>query len=210
MFITLEGIEGSGKTTQVTNIVRHLESRGLECRVTREPGGTQIGQKIRALLLDPCNQELDPLAELLLYLADRAQHIREIIEPELKKGKTVICDRYFDATIAYQGYARQLDTTLLHTLHRLLFAELTPNITLLLDLPPEIGLARAWEQIQDGRRENSETRFEKEALKFHERVRAGYLALAHGEPERFRIIDAARDPQHVTQQIIDTLSSILV
>ncbi|MFH0724954.1 MAG: dTMP kinase [Pseudomonadota bacterium] len=209
MFITLEGIEGSGKTTQVVHIVRHLESMGMDCRVTREPGGTQIGQKIRALLLDPRNQGLDPLAELLLYMADRAQHIREIIEPGLKAGKTVICDRYFDATIAYQGYARQLDTTLLHTLHRLLFTELTPNITLLLDLPPEIGLARAWEQIHDGRREDTETRFEKEALEFHERVRAGYLALAHREPERFRIIDAARDAQQVTRQIIDTLSSIL-
>jgi dTMP kinase len=209
MFITLEGIEGSGKTTQVVPIVRYLESIGLECRVTREPGGTKIGQKIRALLLDPRNQGLDPVAELLLYLADRAQHIKEIIEPGLNAGKTIICDRYFDATVAYQGYARQLDKALLHTLHQLLFAGLTPNITLLLDLPPEIGLARAWEQIHDGQREDTETRFEKEALKFHERVRAGYLALAHREPERFRIIDAGQDAQQVTQQIIHTLSMIL-
>lgn len=139
----------------------------------------------------------------------QAQHIKEIIEPGLNAGKTVICDRYFDATIAYQGYARQLDTTLLHTLHRLLFAGLTPNITLLLDLPPEIGLARAWRQIHNGQREDTEARFEKEALHFHERVRAGYLALAHREPARFRIIDAAKDAQQVTQQIIHTLSSIL-
>jgi dTMP kinase len=209
MFITLEGIEGSGKTTQVAHIVRYLESVGLDCRVTREPGGTKIGQKIRSLLLDPNSQGLDPLAELLLYMADRAQHIKEIIEPELSAGKTVICDRYFDATIAYQGYARQVDTSLLHTLHRLLFAGLTPNITLLLDLPPEVGLSRAWEQIHQGQRENTETRFEKEALKFHERVRAGYLALAHREPERFRIIDAGQNEEQVTQRIIYTLSSIL-
>jgi dTMP kinase len=209
MFITLEGIEGSGKTTQVAHIVRYLKSVGLDCRITREPGGTQMGQKIRALLLDPRNQGLDPLAELLLYMADRAQHIKEIIEPELNAGKTVICDRYFDATIAYQGYARQLDTTLLHTLHGLLFAGLTPNLTLLLDLPPELGLCRAWEQIHRGQREDTETRFEKETLKFHERVRAGYLALAHQEPERFRVIDAGQDEKQVTQRIIDTLSSIL-
>jgi len=209
MLITLEGIEGSGKTTQVAHIVRYLASIGRDCRVTREPGGTQIGQKIRALLLDPDSRGMYPLAELLLYLADRAQHIKEIIEPELTAGKTVICDRFFDATLAYQGYARQLDTTLLHTLHGLLFANLTPNITLLLDLSPEIGLARAWQQIHQGQRQCAETRFEQEALKFHERVRAGYLALAHREPERFQIIDAEQDEKQVTQQIIDTLSSAL-
>jgi dTMP kinase len=182
---------------------------GLDCRVTREPGGTQIGQKIRALLLDPSNQGLEPLSELLLYLADRAQHIKEIIEPGLNAGKTVICDRYFDATMAYQGYARQLDRTLLHTLHQLLFSGLTPDITLLLDLPPEIGLDRAWKQIHEGQRKGTETRFEAEALNFHERVRAGYLDLAHREPERFRIIDAGQDTQQVTQQIIRILSPIL-
>jgi dTMP kinase len=209
MFITLEGIEGSGKTTQVGHIVRYLASIGRDCRVSREPGGTQIGQKIRALLLDPDSKGLDPLAELLLYLADRAQHIKDIIKPELTAGKTVICDRFFDATVAYQGYARQLDTTLLHTLHRLLFANLTPNITLLLDLSPEVGLARAWQQIHQGQRQDAETRFEQEALKFHERVRAGYLTLAHREPERFHIIDAERDEKQVTRQIIHTLSSAL-
>lgn len=209
MFITLEGIEGSGKTTQVAHVVRYLESAGRDCRVTREPGGTRIGQEIRAILLSPGSQGLDPLSELLLYMADRAQHIREIIEPELAAGKTVICDRYFDATVAYQGYARQLDTTLLYTLHRLLFAGLLPNITLLLDLPPEVGLARAWEQIHQGQRKSVETRFEKEALRFHERVRAGYLTLAHSEPGRFRIIDARQDEKRVTEQIIHTLSSAL-
>jgi dTMP kinase len=209
MFITLEGIEGSGKTTQVGHIVRYLTSIGRDCRVTREPGGTRIGQKIRALLLDPDSKSLDSLAELLLYLADRAQHLKEIIEPELTAGKTVICDRFFDATVAYQGYARQLDTTLLHALHRLLFANLTPNITLLLDLSPKVGLARAWQQIHQGQRQEAETRFEQEALKFHERVRAGYLTLAHREPERFHIIDAERDEKQVTRQIIHTLSSAL-
>jgi dTMP kinase len=209
MFITLEGIEGSGKTTQVVHIVQYLASIGHDCRVTREPGGTQIGQKIRALLLDPESQGLYPPAELLLYLADRAQHIKEIIEPELTASKTIICDRYFDATLAYQGYARQLDTTLLYTLHRLLFANLTPNITLLLDLSPEVGLARAWQQIHQGQRPGAETRFEQETLKFHERVRAGYLTLAHREPERFHIIDAGQDEKQVTRQIIHTLSSAL-
>jgi dTMP kinase len=210
MFITLEGIEGSGKTTQVTHIARYLESRGLDCRVTREPGGTKIGRQIRAILLDPASRELDPLTELLLYMADRAQHIQETIKPELIAGKMVICDRYFDATIAYQGYARQLDSALIHKLHQLLFADLTPKITLLLDLSPETGLARAWRQIDHGQRENSETRFEQEALIFHERVRDGYLALARLEPDRFRIIDAEQEEKQVTQQIVQALSSILV
>lgn len=207
MFITLEGIEGSGKTTQIKHIITYLESVGRECIVTREPGGTRIGEKIRSILLDPENQALDPLAELLLYLADRAQHINEVILPELKSGHTVICDRYFDATVAYQGEARALETGLIRQLHRLLFDDLTPDITLLLDLPPEVGLARAWQQIHQGRRCDTETRFEKEALVFHERVRAGYLALATQAPKRFQIIDAEKSESEVTRAIVHALST---
>lgn len=209
MFITLEGIEGSGKTTQIKHIIKYLESVGRGCIVTREPGGTRIGQKIRAILLDPENQTLDPLAELLLYLADRAQHINEIILPELKAGRTVICDRYFDATLAYQGEARALESGLIRQLHRLLFNALTPDITLLLDLSPEVGLARAWQQIHQGRRCNTETRFEKEALAFHERVRAGYLTLASQAPNRFKIINAENSESEVTRAIVHALSAAI-
>ncbi|MDX9786731.1 MAG: dTMP kinase [Desulfobacterales bacterium] len=209
MFITLEGIEGSGKTSQVNPIVTYLESIGLDCAITREPGGTQIGEKIRAILLDPASSGLDPMAELLLYMADRAQHIHETIIPWLRAGKTVVCDRFFDATAAYQGYARQQDIALIHRLHALLFSTLTPDITLLLDLPPAVGLARAWQQIHQGQRRDMETRFEKEAVAFHERVRAGYLALAKREPRRFHIIDAEQDQDQVTRQIIRTLSAAM-
>jgi dTMP kinase len=208
MLITLEGIEGAGKTTQIGPIVAHLESTGNTCVVTREPGGTAIGEKIRAILLDPANRALDPVAELLLYMADRAQHIGQVIGPALDAGKVVICDRYFDATIAYQGYARQLDTTLLHRLHGLLFSALTPDLTLLLDLPVRTGLQRAWDGIHRGQRSAGETRFEEETLTFHERVRAGYLALARREPHRFHIIDAGQSRDRVTAQILQTLSRV--
>lgn len=209
MFITLEGIEGSGKTTQVARIAEYLGSKGLDCQTTREPGATQIGQHIRAILLNPENKEIDPLAELLLYMADRAQHLKEVIEPLLESGKTVICDRYVDATVAYQGFARQQDPALIQTLHHLLFKGLFPTITLLLDVSPEIGLSRAWQEIHAGRRENAETRFEKEAIEFHKRVRSGYLRLASTEPSRFRIIDAGVGKEQVTRQIIDAIASVM-
>jgi dTMP kinase len=206
MFITLEGIEGSGKTTQSKNIVTFLQSRGRDCIMTREPGGTAIGKKIRAILLDPENNDLDPLTELLLYEADRAQHISSIVKPRLCAGKTVVCDRFCDATTVYQGFARGLDIGLIQRLHDLVLKGLKPDITILLDLPPEVGLNRAWEQIKSGARTNREIRFEKEALEFHERVRAGYLELARLEPERFRVVDAARDKDQVQKEIVKILS----
>ena len=134
MFITLEGIEGSGKTTQAKYMVRFLESKGHDCVMTREPGGTRIGKKIRAILLDPESTDMDPLTELLLYIADRAQHIRELVYPSLSAGKTVICDRFYDATLVYQGFARGLDIGLINQLHQLMFEDLRPDITILLYL----------------------------------------------------------------------------
>ncbi|MDF1594005.1 MAG: dTMP kinase [Desulfobacterales bacterium] len=202
MFITFEGIEGSGKTTQVKHVAGFLRKKGHECVITREPGGTPIGQKIRAILLDPASKGMSPLAELLLYTADRVQHVKELLGPSLAAGKTVLCDRYFDATLVYQGYARGLDVELIEQLHKLLLAGLRPDITFLLDLPPETGLSRAWAQINNGNRTGRESRFEKEALSFHEKVRSGYLTLARKEPERFRIIDAGRDVDDVQQEIL--------
>jgi len=205
MFITLEGIEGSGKTSQVKKMAAFLEDGGHPYLLTREPGGTRIGRRIRQVLLDPDSNDLDPVAELLLYNADRVQHVHEVIRPALAAGKIVICDRYVDATRAYQGVARRLDVDLVETLHRLLVDNLKPDLTFLLDLPPEEGLRRAWEQIDSGARSDRETRFEKEALAFHTRVREGYLRLAAGEPERFVILDAAASLEEVWQQLSTTL-----
>ena len=209
MFITLEGIEGSGKTTQMEFIRGFLATRGIDCTVTREPGGTPTGKKIRGILLDPEGKDLSPDTELLLYTADRLQHIREVISPSLRAGKTVLCDRYFDATLAYQGYARGLDGDRIRELHRLLCDGLTPDLTLLFDLSPEEGLARAWRQIHEGERSCAESRFEQEALDFHRKVRDGYLLLAATEPDRFRIIDAAKGIDHVRRQVTDVLTDFL-
>ena len=209
MFITLEGIEGSGKTTQIGRIQSFLEEGGLECLVTREPGSTIIGQKIRAVLLDPNHRGMDPLAELFLYEADRAEHVNTVIRPALSAGKAVICDRFFDATVVYQGYARGLDLALIHHLHASILGDLKPDITFLLDLAPEVGLARAWSQINNGTRTESESRFEEEHLSFHRKVREGYLACAREEPDRFVVINAAREPDRVSQDILARLRRFL-
>ncbi len=209
MFITFEGIEGSGKTSQVRSTAEFLRDKDHECIVTREPGGTRIGEKIRAILLDPLSKDMGPLTELLLYTADRAQHVSECILPLLAAGKIVLCDRYFDATMAYQGFARGIDIGLIDKIHGLLFENLKPDLTILLDLPAEIGLTRAWKQINQGARNNEETRFEEETLSFHKKVRAGYLEIARLEPERFRIIDASEREKDVREKIIKTLSDAI-
>ncbi len=206
MFITFEGIEGSGKTTQIRHALEFLKQRGNDCIVTREPGGTMTGQKIRAILLDPESSGIDPSTELLLYVADRAEHVNKVVRPALSAGKTVLCDRYFDATVVYQGYARGLDIDLLKNMHKLILNDLKPDITFLLDLPPAAGLSRAWKQIEEGERAGIETRFEKEAVAFHEKVREGYLELARQEPERFIVIDAMNNEEQVRKDIIKVLS----
>ncbi|MBU0986422.1 MAG: dTMP kinase [Proteobacteria bacterium] len=205
MFITFEGIEGSGKTTQIRHAAEFFEKHGFECVATREPGGTKIGEKIRAILLDPENKDMDPAVELLLYTADRTQHVKELVNPLLAAGKTVVCDRYYDATVVYQGVARGLDIELIHNLHKLLLKDLKPDITILLDLPVELGLSRAWKQLENGTRTGFESRFEEETLAFHQKVRTGYLELARLEPERFRIIDASRNEHQVRKKIIEML-----
>jgi dTMP kinase len=201
MFITLEGIEGSGKTTQMQQLSTIFENRGHACVLTREPGGTTLGEKIRAILLDPASTGLVPTAELLLYMADRAQHINSLIKPSLAEGKIILCDRYFDATVVYQGFARGLDTGVICDLHRLIFDDLKPDITFLLDLAPQIGLARAWRQLDNGTRSGSESRFEEETLSFHEKVRTGYLELARRQPGRIKVVDASRDEKQVQADI---------
>jgi len=205
MFITLEGIEGSGKTTALARLVAYLEARGRVCRVTREPGGTPFGQRLRSILLDPDSDTIDPRAELLLYCADRAQHVHTVIQPALDAGEIVVCDRYRDATLAYQGGARGLGMEVIRALHGLVLPPLMPDVTFLFDLDPRIGLRRAWAAVNGGERRRSESRFESEALTFHESVRQNYLALARDEPGRFVILDAARAPGEVAEQMLAAL-----
>lgn len=209
MLITLEGIEGSGKTTQIEYMVAYLQQRGLDYMVTKEPGGTALGEKIRSILLDPENMDIHPMTELLLYAADRMQHVREVIRPMLTAGKVVICDRFYDSTTVYQGFTRGIDIAVIGQLNTLVLEGLAPDVTFLLDLDPKIGLKRAWAQISDGSRTKSETRFENEKLQFHERVRGGYLELARQEPGRFIVVDALKDPSVVKEKILHHLEKLL-
>jgi len=206
MFITFEGIEGSGKTTQIRHAADYLAGAGHQCLITKEPGGTGIGAQIRGILLDPANLDIHPVTELLLYAADRNQHIQEMIRPALAEGKTVICDRFHDSTIVYQGCARALDMALIADLNGRVMANLLPDITFVLDLAPEIGLKRAWQQVDNGDRTDRETRFENEALSFHRKIRAGYLELARQDPQRFIVIDAEQDEDIVKAAILEALA----
>lgn len=205
MFITVEGIEGSGKTTQLPGIVRWLQDRGFAVTATREPGSTRLGRRIREILLDAAIEGMDPLAELMLYMADRAQHVAKVVRPALDAGGVVVCDRYADATFAYQGFGRGLDMGLLTALHRKVLNDLKPDLTLLFDLPVETGLKRAWAAVHAGDRDEAQTRFEKEAAVFHHRVRDGYLTLAKADPDRYEIIDAAGDEATVASSVTAVL-----
>lgn len=202
LFITLEGGEGSGKTSAIKHIKKFIEKMGRKCVITREPGGTEIGMKIRKILLDPCNDGIEPYTELLLYIADRAQHVKTVIDPALMTGKIVICDRYSDTTMVYQGFVRKISFHTLKEIHRMVGADTKPDITFLLDLPAEVGLARAWEQINSNERTGDESRFEKEALEFHKKIRKGYLNLAKREPKRWFIVDVEKNDEIQTAKII--------
>lgn len=190
MFITFEGIEGCGKSTQAKRLVNRLRELAVPLVFTLEPGGTNVGQKIRHILLDSRNQHLSSLAELLLYAADRAQHVEEVIRPALEQEKWVLCDRFFDATTVYQGYARGLDMKLIVTLNEKASPGIRPDITFLIDCAVEIGLERALKrnkiQFQEG-----QDRFEREKKDFHEAVREGYLHMAMEDRKRFVVVDGA-------------------
>jgi len=208
LFITFEGIEGCGKTTQVKRLEKRLNSEGISLITTLEPGGTRIGKSIRHILLDASNKDLSPLAELILYAADRAQHVEEVIKPALDQGKWVICDRFFDATLAYQGAARGLDMELIGILNDKATQGLRPDITFLLDCPVEMGLARALQRNKDLSQEDQD-RFEREKLEFHRKVRKGYLELVRKENKRFVVINATLPEDDVEQDIFQSLSPIL-
>jgi dTMP kinase len=191
MFITLEGPEGSGKTSQLPALVEFLRGAGYDIVVTREPGGTAVGDQIRAVLMNLNNQSIVPRTEVLLFLAARAQHVEELIRPALAAGKVVLCDRYGDSTLAYQGFGHRTDLKTLQTLLDFSTGGLKPDLTLLVDVPVEVGMAR--------KRANSSewNRLDAYDLAFHERVRQGYFALAEAEPDRWVIIDATEEKEKV-------------
>jgi len=208
-FITFEGIEGSGKSSQITLFADHLRSQHRAVTLTREPGGTPIGDQVRKILLDPGNKALDPSAELLLYAASRAQHLKEVIRPALQRGDIVLCDRFSDATIAYQGYGRGLDLDRIHVLDRLVTEGMRPDLTIVLDVDAAVGLARARGR-NDQQGLEAEARFENEELAFHERVRQGYLTLAREAPDRMKVVDAALSPLQVQETIREIVDRSLI
>lgn len=201
IFITLEGADGCGKSTQAELLSEVLLARGREVVRLREPGGTPISEKIRALLLDSANAEMVPETELLLYEASRAQLTRQVIEPALERGAVVLCDRYYDSTYAYQAGGRGLDETIVRQSNVLGSCGRVPDRTLVLDLDPAIGYARATAGGAD--------RMEAEGLAFQERVRAAYLRLADEEPARVRVVDAAGEKDAVTARLVSALEDLL-
>jgi dTMP kinase len=203
LFVTLEGPDGSGKTTQMRLLTEWLLAGGYPLLVTREPGGTHIGEDIRELLHDCDHVEMSPHAEILLYSASRAQLVTERIRPALQAGKVVLCDRYFDSTYAYQGYGRGLPLDALRAITAFAVQGLKPDLTLYLDISPEMGLRR---RARSGEALN---RLDREALAFHERVRGGYLALANAEPDRWRVVDAGRPVEDVQETLRGLLEAPL-
>ncbi|MCK9273759.1 MAG: dTMP kinase [Syntrophales bacterium] len=210
LFITFEGVEGSGKTTQIKKAGNWLRKKKVPCLVTSEPGGSKIGRELRKLLLEKTSIRITARTELLLFAADRAQHVEEVILPALGEGKIVLCDRFSDATAAYQGSGRGLDLCLIDTINEFAACSLKPDVTLLFDLPVEIGMKRAEERETGLCAENvSRDRFEQEQIEFHEKVRHAYLRIAAESPERFNIIDASDEPDAVFLKISGILSRIL-
>lgn len=200
-FITFEGIEGSGKTTQIGLLAEHLDSLGYPVVMTREPGGCPIADKIRAILLDADNSSISPLTELMLYAAARAQHVSEVIIPALRQGNIVLCDRFTDATLAYQGSGRGIARESLDTLNQLACQSLRPDLTVLIDCDVSVGLKRARQRIElaTGPREE---RFELEALDFHQSVRDSYLEIARKEPARFITVDGSASVEDISEAIV--------
>lgn len=204
MFITFEGIEGCGKSTQAKRLADRLERIGISLILTREPGGTPIGQDIRQILLSSENRHLPPLAELFLYEADRALHMADVVKPALAEGKWVLCDRFFDATTAYQGYARGQNLEMTNRLNEMASFGITPDMTFLLDCPVSIGIKRALKRNSESE-VMGQDRFEQERTAFHEAVRHGYMALARKNPERFVVVDATMEENRLEEIIFSHL-----
>lgn len=201
IFVTFEGIEGSGKTTQARLLTDFLGKQGFDVVLTREPGGPPISEKIRSILLDNANPEMQAMTELLLYEASRHQHVREVIKPALQAGKSVICDRFADASTAYQGYGRGIDIEKVKYLNLIATEGVWPDLTFLLDVPCEIGLKRLGRSLD---------RIESETIDFHERVRKGYLEIAKCEPERVKLIDGLQSIDSIFKTIKGLVSEMIL
>lgn len=207
IFVTFEGGEGTGKTTQLPLVAAWLESLGYEVTTTREPGGTELGRTIRKLLLRSDSEPPVPRAELMLYAADRAQHVEKLILPALKAGRAVLCDRYADATLAYQGYGRGLDLDLIGALNGAATGGVMPERTLWFDIEPALGIERSLKRLSGDGRE-AESRFEEEELAFHSRVRAGYAAICAADSRRVKRLDAAGEIPEITARIRAALADL--
>ncbi|MCX6356418.1 MAG: dTMP kinase [Candidatus Aureabacteria bacterium] len=208
-FITIEGPEGCGKSTQSEILVNYLKGLGREVILTREPGGTRVGEEIRALVLSAKYEEMEPLTELLLMAASRAQHVLEKIRPAVEAGTVVVCSRFTDATIAYQGYARGFDRALLKTMNDIATGGVKPDLTLVIDIDVTTGLRRAFGVEKAEAKSGEGDRLEKEDIGFHERVRKGYLDLAQAEPGRVKVIDGSGTIEQVSAAIQRTVAAVL-
>ncbi len=203
-FITFEGIDGSGKTTQMRLLVQGLQTQGRDVLEAVEPGGTSVGRQIRHILLDAANQDLRPTTELLLYFASRAQNVEQCILPALAAGQIVVCDRFTDSTLAYQGYARGLGAETVLALDRIACRGLAPDLTLLIDLDLDTALARAHKR--NARGATDETRMDDQSREFHQKVRDAYLALAKQHAARFRVIDGRGDPEEIAVRVWESVA----
>lgn len=203
LFLTFEGIEGSGKSSQCRAAAQWLRRQGYSVLETREPGGTPVAEQLRSALLARQQEPITPWAEAMIVLASRSQHVAQVIQPALAEGTIVLCDRYADSTMAYQGYGRGLDRTLLTAMNRVASHSLTPHLTLLLDVPVDVGLQRRHHnQLEINR-------IDAESLRFHERVRRGFRALAEQHPRRIRLIDGHRAPELITLDIEQAVNRLL-
>ncbi len=205
-FITFEGIEGSGKSTQIRLLAEFFKKQKFSVLLTREPGGTEIGNQIREIVLHSKNKKMVSLSELFLYAADRAQHIEEVIRPALKKRQIVLCDRFTDSTIAYQAEGRKISRKMIDRLNEMATSGLKPDLTFLIDCPVSVGLKRAKKRILG--QINKEERFEKEKISFHEKVRKGFLKIAKEDRSRMVVIDGMKSPEEIHQEILRQLKNI--
>lgn len=202
LFVTFEGGEGSGKSTAIKSLVDKLKSEGYDILLTREPGGTPISEQIREVILNKKNTEMDPVTEALLYAASRRQHVEEKVRPALKEGKVVLCDRFLDSSLAYQGGARGLGIDKVLEINKYAIDGLWPDVTIFFDLKPEIGLARI--NANSGREVN---RLDVEKMEFHQKVRDSFLELAKRYPERYVIIDASKTPSEVMEEAYEAIKA---
>lgn len=208
-FITFEGIEGCGKTTQIKMAGEYLSSKNIPFIITEEPGGVPLGLEIRKILLNESSFEICAESEVFLFSAARAQHVRDVILPNLKEKKIVLCDRFSDATIAYQSFGRGLDLHFIEKINETSTGRLKPDMTFFFDTPVEVGLKRAMKRISRLEGVSREDRFERQELIFHNRVRDGYLSIARNEPERFRIIDGTKSIDEVHREVCSHISTLI-